>query len=437
MHYENTLAFAKALDVEDPLKKYRNKFRLPKQDGKDIIYLCGNSLGLQPKNVSSQIEIELDKWADYGVEAHFKTDNPWIQYQAQLKEDMGLLVGAVAFEIAIMNSLSVNIHLLMVSFYQPTKQRFKIICEKGSFPSDLYVLASQTRFRGLEFSDVLIELEPRDGEQTLRNEDIIDSINFHAAELALIWMGGVNYYNGQVFDMEKITAAGHKAGAVVGFDLAHAAGNVSLKLHDWNVDFACWCTYKYLNSGPGGIGAVFIHERHGTRQDLQRFTGWWGNDLTSRFLMQKEFTPAAGADGWALSTAPVLLMAPLKISLEIFRDAGMHNIIEKSVRLTGFLHFIVMKIAEKFSQHFNIHVLTPEGNARGAQLSIIVKQYGKEIYAALQNEGVIGDWREPEVIRLAPAPLYNSFEEIFLFGQILTKVLSSKIAIGIAKSTAI
>lgn len=437
MRYENTLAFARALDEADPLRKYRNQFRLPKQDGKDIIYLCGNSLGMQPKTVKSQMEIELDKWADYGVEAHFKTENPWIQYQIQLKEDMGLLVGASAFEIAIMNSLSVNIHLLMVSFYQPTKQRFKIICEKGSFPSDLYVLASQARFRGLKLTDILIELEPRSGEQTLRNDDIIETISLHSQELALIWMGGVNYYTGQVFDMDKITAAGHKAGAVVGYDLAHAAGNVLLKLHEWNVDFACWCTYKYLNSGPGGIGAVFIHERHGNRQDLQRFTGWWGNNISSRFLMQNEFEPAAGADGWALSTAPVLLMAPLKTSLEIFRKAGMHSLIEKRILLTGFLHFIVMEIAEKFIQHFNIKILTPAGNERGAQLSIIVKQQGKEIYAALQNEGVVGDWREPEVIRLAPAPLYNSFEEIFHVGEILLKVLNSKINMDMRKTISI
>ncbi len=428
----NTLEYAKALDQIDPLKNYRDQFLFPKKDGERIIYFCGNSLGLQPKNAKRQIETELDKWSEYGVEGHFLTEEPWINYHLKLKEDMGEVVGASASEIAIMNTLTVNIHLLMVSFYHPTKGRDKIICEKGAFPSDLYVMASQARFRGLDPGDVIIELEPRDGEQILRDEDIITAINKHSRELALIWIGGVNYYTGQVFNMQEITKAGHKAGAVVGFDLAHAAGNVELNLSEWNVDFACWCTYKYLNSGPGGIGAVFIHEKHSNRGELQRFTGWWGNDLPSRFLMRSEFSPSAGADGWSLSTSPILLMALLKTSLNLFKEIGMRKLIEKRLLLTDFLNFIVEQIAERFIKNYEISVLTPEGNGRGAQLSITIQKHGKEIFNGLKEQGVLADWREPEVIRLAPAPLYNSFEEVFLFGQIFQNVLEHQVAGGLS-----
>lgn len=424
MKKQNTLKYAQMMDKTDPLAKYRNDFLLPKKNGSPIIYFCGNSLGLQPQKVKSQIEEELNKWADYGVEGHFKPENPWITYHEKLKENMAELVGAKASEIAVMNMLTVNIHLLMVSFYNPTKQRYKIICEHGAFPSDLYVLASQAKFRGLNPDEVIVELKPRKGEHTLRTEDVLNAIKTHGNELALIWIGGVNYYTGQAFDMKKITRAGHNVGATVGFDLAHAVGNIELKLHEWNVDFAAWCTYKYLNSGPGGISSIFIHEKHGQNNSLPRFSGWWGNDLASRFMMSKEFTPASGADGWSLSTSPIMLMAPLKSSLEIFKEAGFSNLIKKRILLTKYLEEIIESISEKYSEIIPIKIITPKSkNDRGAQLSIVVEKNGKYIFNQLVEHGVLGDWREPQVIRLAPIPLYNSFEEVFRFGKILDNIL--------------
>lgn len=421
---KNSRTYAMEMDKNDPLSKYRKKFRLPSGNNKPIIYFCGNSLGLQPKGVLDQIKTELDKWADYGVEGHFKTEDPWIDYHHLLKNNMSVIAGAQPSEIAIMNMLTVNIHLLMVSFYNPTKRRFKIICEQGAFPSDLFVLMSQIKFRGLDPEKVIVELKPRKGEYTLRTKDILDEINEHGDEIALIWLGGVSYYTGQVLDMKKITEAGHEAGAIVGFDLAHAAGNVKLELHDWKVDFAAWCTYKYLNSGPGGIGSVFIHEMHGNRTDLNRFSGWWGNDIESRFMMSKEFIPAKGADGWSLSTSPIMLMAPLRTSLDIFIDAGMDAIIEKRNLLTEYLEFIINELIEKYKDTITLKIITPsDASERGAQLSVAVGKNGKHIFNELTEKGVWGDWREPEVIRLSPAPLYNTFQEVYEFGKIFDKVL--------------
>jgi kynureninase len=420
----NSLEYAQMMDENDPLAKFRNDFILPHNKNKPVIYFCGNSLGLQAKGIKNQILCELDKWGEYGVEGHFKPEDPWITYHEQLKENMAEIVGAKPFEIAIMNTLSVNIHLMLVSFYSPTKERFKIICEQGAFPSDLYAMMSQAKFRGYDPNDVIIELKPKDGDSTLRTEDVLETIRLHKDELALILMGGVNYYTGQVFDIKTITCAGHDAGAMVGFDLAHAAGNVKLELHNWDVDFAIWCTYKYLNSGPGGIAASFVHEKHANRTDLHRFTGWWGNDLSTRFLMNREFSPAFGADGWQLSTSPIMLMAPLKISLEKFKEAGFDNLIAKRKLLTGYLEEIINDIKNRYSDFISIRIVTPESEAeRGAQISIIVGSEGKTFFTKLVENGVLGDWREPEVIRLTPIPLYNSFEEIYKFGEIFESLI--------------
>ncbi len=421
---KDNLEYARSMDQKDPVAAFRNEFLLPQKNGKSIIYFCGNSLGLQPKKVKKQIEEELNKWADYGVEGHFKPTNPWITYHEKLKEDMAYLVGALPSEIAVMNMLTVNIHLLMISFYNPTKERYKIICEQGTFPSDLYVLISQAKFRGLKPEEVIIELEPRKGEHTLRTEDIIKEIKNNGKELAMVWMGGVNYYTGQAFDMKEITQVAHEVGAKVGFDLAHAVGNIELNLHDWKVDFAAWCTYKYLNSGPGGISSIFVHEKHGENKDIPRFSGWWGNELSSRFQMNREFTPALGADGWSLSTSPIMLMAPLKSSLEVFREAGFQNIISKRIQLTNYLEETIKAVANKYAEVIPIKIITPQDEKeRGAQLSVLIYKNGKSIFNQLIENGVIVDWREPEIIRLAPAPLYNSFEEIYHFGEILDNVL--------------
>ncbi|MES2565832.1 MAG: kynureninase [Bacteroidota bacterium] len=420
----NSLEYAQMMDKKDPLDKFRNDFILPHNNGVPIIYFCGNSLGLQTKGIKDQIMCELDKWGEFGVEGHFKPEDPWITYHENLKENMAEIVGAKPFEVAIMNTLSVNIHLMLVSFYMPTKERFKIICEHGAFPSDLYAMMSQAKFRGYDPEDVIIELKPRKGEATLRTEDILSTIHSHKDDLALILMGGVNYYTGQVFDLKEITRAGHEAGAIVGFDLAHAAGNVTLELHDWNVDFAIWCTYKYLNSGPGGIAASFVHEKHANRSDLQRFTGWWGNEVSTRFLMNREFSPAFGADGWQLSTSPIMLMAPLKTSLEKFKEAGFDNLVAKRKLLTGYLKEIICDIQNRYADFISIRIVTPEKDTeRGAQLSIIVGNEGKAFFMKLVEKGVLGDWREPEVIRLTPVPLYNSFEEIYKFGVIFESLL--------------
>jgi kynureninase len=414
MTFQNTLHYAQRLDIEDKLSPLRNEFHLLQKNGKPIIYLCGNSLGLQPKNVRAAIDQELKDWAELGVEGHFDGKNPWMYYHHFLTEQAARVVGAKPVEVVIMNNLTANLHLMMVSFYRPTKTRYKIMMEVSAFPSDQYAMETQAKFHGFNPDDAIIELTPRAGEYTLRTEDIIAKINEHKNDLAIVMMGGVNYYTGQAFDMQAITQAAHAVGAIVGFDCAHAAGNLLLKLHDWNVDFAVWCTYKYLNSGPGGTSGVFVHERHAHNPDLPRFAGWWGHDEKERFLMKKGFKPMEGAAGWQLSNAQIFPMAIHKASLELFDQAGMENLRAKSEKLTAYLEFIL----KQFSEHLT--VITPTNPAeRGCQLSIIVKQNGKQLFDYLVENNILPDWREPDVVRMSPVPMYNTFEEVYQIGQVL------------------
>ncbi|MBK7666870.1 MAG: kynureninase [Sphingobacteriaceae bacterium] len=417
---QNTLEFAKQCDASDKLKAYRSKFYFPQHEGRDIVYFTGNSLGLQPKTTKSFIEQELNDWAKYGVEGHFMAQNPWLPYHEFLTENMAKIVGALPEETVMMNQLTVNLHLLMVSFYRPTKQRYKIICEAKAFPSDQYALQSQVKFHGFKIEDALIEIEPRKGEYTIRHEDIYEAIEKNKDSLALVMIGGVNYFTGQVFDMKSIVEAGHKAGAIVGFDLAHGAGNLKLQLHDWNVDFACWCSYKYLNSGPGSVAGAFVHQKHLKNTDLPMFAGWWGHDKKTRFLMDKTFVPMQTAERWQMSNAPVFSMAACRASLEIFAEVGMDALIEKSKSLTAYLEFIVEDINKQKSNC--LQIITPKEN-RGCQLSIVANGYGKALFNKLMENGVIPDWREPNVIRCAPVPLYNSFEDLYRFGEILKSLL--------------
>jgi kynureninase len=414
MEYQNSISFAKSLDQQDPLASFKDKFHLLKKEGKHVVYLCGNSLGLQPKNAKAAIEQELNDWAEFGVDGHFDGKNPWKYYHHFLTENAAKIVGAKPQEVVIMNNLTTNLHLMMVSFYKPTATRYKIMMEATAFPSDQYALETQARFHGLNPDDAIIELKPRAGEYTLRTEDILAQIEANKDSLAIVMIGGVNYYSGQAFDMKSIAAAAHKVGAIAGFDLAHAAGNLHLQLHDWDVDFAVWCTYKYLNSGPGGTSGVFVHERFANRPDIVRFAGWWGHDEKERFLMKKGFKPMEGAAGWQLSNAQIFPMAIHKASLELFAEAGMENLRAKSVLLTGYLEFIL----QAFSQHLTI--ITPsDPNQRGCQLSIIVKENGKALFDYLCSQNIIPDWREPDVIRMSAVPMYNSFEDVYQVGEAL------------------
>ncbi|GIL22199.1 MAG: kynureninase [Bacteroidota bacterium] len=421
MQFENTLAFARTLDRTDPLKKFRALFHLPKVKGKTALYFTGNSLGLQPKSTRQFLTEELTDWAQLGVEGHLHSKRPWLYYHKFTKKGLALLAGAKPAEVVAMNHLTVNLHLLMVSFYRPTKSRFKIITEAGAFSSDQYALESQVKFHGFDPDKTIIELNPRKHEYTVRTEDILSAIHQHKDELALVIFGGVQYYTGQLFDIRKITQAGHAAGAVVGFDLAHAMGNVKLNLHKDQVDFAVWCSYKYLNAGPGAVAGVFVHERHAKRFDLPRFAGWWGHHEQERFQMKKGFIPMAGVDGWQLSNHPVLPAAALLASLEIFRQAGVKHLQTKSILLTGYLEYLLNQtgyVVEKFL------ILTPsDKRARGCQLSIYMKQQGKKVFDVLTKAGVIADWREPSVIRVAPVPLYNTFEEVYRFAKIFSDAL--------------
>lgn len=424
MIYENSLSFARELDEQDPLKAYRNRFHIPQVNGKDSYYFTGNSLGLQPKSVRDYVETELKGWETLGVEGHFEAHSkPWAAYHKFSKEALAKLVGAQPLEVVSMNSLTVNLHLLMVSFYRPTESRYKIICEAGAFPSDQYMFESQLKFHGLDPDEALIELAPREGEQTLRSEDILKAIADCGNQLALVLMGGVQYYTGQLFDMQAITAAGHQAGALVGFDLAHAFGNVPLQLHEWEVDFATWCSYKYLNSGPGNVSGIFVHERFARDESLNRFAGWWGHNESERFLMKKGFQAMPGADGWQLSNVNVLSTAAHLASLEIFHEVGMEALRAKSLQLTGYMEFLIDQLSGE-EQIFEI--ITPSDPAsRGCQLSIFCHKKGKALFKALTREGVIADWREPNVIRVAPVPLYNTFEDVFHFARILGTALNS------------
>ena len=427
MKYEFSLNFAKEQDKSHPLKAYRNQFHIPKIKGKNALYFTGNSLGLQPKRTEKFIMEELSAWKDLGVEGHFEGKRPWFHYHKFSKSIMGAMVGALASEVVAMNSLTTNLHLLMVSFYRPTAERFKIITEGGAFPSDQYALESQVRFHGYNPDDAIIELVPRSGEDALRTEDILAAIDENANSLALVMMSGVQYFTGQLFNIKDITEAGHLAGAVVGFDLAHAAGNVPLKLHDDQVDFAVWCTYKYMNAGPGSIAGAFVHQKHSNNPGLPRFAGWWGYNEQQRFMMKKGFVPMLGADGWQLSNVNVLTSAALLASLDIFRRVGMEELREKSVALTGYLEFLIHKLNEESEN--KIKIITPQQpEERGCQLSLVIEKGGKEIFTSLSESGVIVDWREPNlsdgrpgVIRAAPTPLYNTFTEVFRLAELLKK----------------
>ncbi len=422
--YDQSLEFAKEMDAQDPLQSFRNEFYFPQHEGKDAIYFCGNSLGLQPKSTQHYIQRELEQWRTYGVEGHFRGEHPWFHYHKYLQPQTAHIVGAKEQEVVVMNTLTVNLHLLMVTFYRPTKEHFKIIMEAGAFPSDQYAIESQVKWHGFVPAEAIIEVAPRLGEDNLRTEDILATIAQHGDETALVLFGGVNYYTGQFFDLKAITQAGQRAGAYVGFDLAHAAGNVPLQLHDWEVDFASWCSYKYLNGGPGGPSGVFIHEKHGNDRDLPRFAGWWGYDEQQRFLMKKGFIPMSGAEGWQLSNASILSFAAHRASLDLFAAATMPALRAKSEKLTGYLEFLLQQLIR---EGYSLQLITPKNEAeRGCQLSLLTDAKGKQLFDYLSNNGVICDWREANlptgqagVIRLAPTPLYNRFEEVWILANLL------------------
>src|SRR5437899_2742685 len=413
--------FARQLDRDDPLRDFREKFHLPLgKDGKPVIYFAGNSLPILPKSARQIVEEELDNWATLGVDAHHATGTPWYSYHEAVREPVARLVGAKPLEVICMNSLTVNLHLMMATFYRPSKSRFKIVMEEPAFPSDTYAVKTQIIHRGLDPREALMVARPRKGESTIRTEDILDLIEKHADQVALVMFGGINFFTGQLFDMEKITTAAQRHGIVAGFDLAHAIGNVPLSLHDWNVDFAVWCSYKYLNAGPGAVAGAFVHERHATNTKLPRLAGWFGNDLNTLFSLHLEpdFIPVASADGWQISNPPIFSMAPLRASLAIFDEAGgIDPLRAKSTKLTGYLEFLLTEIgSKKFS------VITPrDPNGRGCQLSILAHQHPKELHDELVGAGVKCDFREPNVIRVAPTPLYNTFHEVWRFAEILAK----------------
>ncbi len=422
MKFENTIAFAKQLDEQDSLKSFRDKFYIPIINGNESIYFTGNSLGLQPRTTQDYVLNELEDWASFGVEGHFHARQPWFGYHEMFPQLLTKIVGALPEEIVVMNQLTVNLHLLMASFYQPTKEKSKIICEAKAFPSDQYAFETQARFHGLNPDEVIIEVAPREGEYAIRTEDILDTIKKHGTETALVIFSGVNYYNGQVFDMKAITEATHAAGAYCGFDLAHAVGNIELHLHDWDVDFACWCSYKYLNSGPGGVAGAFINKKHTSNKNLPRLAGWWGQEKETRFQMEKGFKPIPTAEGWQLSNAPILSMAAHKASLDIVEEAGFENLVAKGQMLSDYLFFIIEEINASADKK-RIEIITPK-NAKGCQVSMLMLEKGKEVFDALKQQGILADWREPNVIRIAPVPLYNSFEDVWKFGEIVKLILN-------------
>ena len=416
MNYKNTANFALELDAKDELRSYRNEFHIPLQkNGEEHIYMCGNSLGLQPKRTKEFLNQELDDWATFGVEGHFHAKNPWLPYHEFLAESYAKIVGAKNTEVVAMNTLTVNLHLMMVSFYRPTQKRHKIIIEGDAFPSDIYAVESQIKHHGFLPENSLIKLRPRDGESTIRSEDIAAIIAEEGDEIALIMLGGVNYYTGQVFDFKIITKLAHNNGITVGFDLAHAAGNIKLELHNWGVDFAVWCSYKYLNSGPGSVAGAFVHEKH-HNTNLPRFAGWWGHNKEDRFKMPDKFNPIASAEGWQLSNPPILSLAAIRASLSIFDEVGMDKLVSKSIKLTDYLVFLLNSINTD-----RIEIITPK--ERGCQLSIRVNNGDKKLFDSITVKGVIADWREPDVIRVAPIPLYNSFQDVFNFYSLLKEEL--------------
>jgi kynureninase len=418
MKFENNLDFAQQLDSQDTLGHYQNEFSFPKVNGKKVIYFTGNSLGLQPKRAKTYVDEVMNDWANLAVEGHFYAEKPWWDYHERFANPLSKLIGALPSEVTVMNTLTVNLHLLMVSFYQPTSKRFKIICEEKAFPSDQYLFQSQVRFHGYEPEDAIVEIKRREGEHNIRLEDVLAKIEEVGDELALVLIGGVNYYTGQVFDMKTITQAGHNVGAYVGWDLAHAAGNIELQLHDWQVDFAAWCSYKYMNSGPGNASGCFIHEKHHTNSELPRLAGWWGHNKERRFKMEPNFDPVQGADGWQISNLPILSLAPYLASVELFAEIGMEALIAKRNTITSYLEYVLHEIDREVKGNFEI--ITPANQQeRGCQLSVFLHGEGRSLFDYLMKNGVIVDWREPNVIRFAPVPLYTSYEDIYRFGQIL------------------
>ena len=431
MNFQNTREFAQSLDAQDELKNYRNEFIFPKVNGKQVIYFTGNSLGLQPKRTKQYVDEVMTDWANLAVEGHFYSDKPWWDYHERFAAPLSEIVGAKPTEVTVMNTLTVNLHLLMVSFYRPTQKKFKIICEEKAFPSDQYMFQSQIDFHsksvGFNPSEALVEIKRREGEHNIRIEDILAKIEEVGKELALVLIGGVNYYTGQVFDMKTITEAGHKQGAYVGWDLAHAAGNIELHLNEWKVDFAAWCSYKYMNSGPGNASGCFVHEMHHNDADLPRFAGWWGHNKERRFKMEPKFDPVRGAEGWQISNLPILSLAPYLASVDMFAEVGMSKLITKRNLITAYLEFILKEIDNEL-EGADFEIITPSNQEeRGCQLSVYLHGQGRELFERLMKNGVITDWREPNVIRLAPAPFYCSFEDMYDFGQILKKLILEKL----------
>lgn len=423
MIFENTREFAQSLDAQDVLSSYREEFVFPKVNGKQVIYFTGNSLGLQPKRAKSYVDEVMNDWANLAVEGHFFADKPWWDYHERFAGPLSELVGAKPTEVTVMNTLTVNLHLLMVSFYRPSAKKYKIICEEKAFPSDQYMFQTQVDFHsktvGFDPKEALVEIKRREGEHNIRLEDVLAKIEEVGEELALVLIGGVNYYTGQVFDMKTITEAGHKQGAYVGWDLAHAAGNIKLQLNDWKVDFAAWCSYKYMNSGPGNVSGCFIHEMHHNDTDLPRFAGWWGHNKERRFKMEPKFDPVRGADGWQISNLPILSLAPYLASVDMFAEVGMDKLIAKRNLITSYLEFILHDIDEAIDGT-EFEIITPSNpEERASQLSVYLHGQARELFDYLMQNGVITDWREPNVIRLAPVPFYCSFEDMYEFGQIL------------------
>lgn len=413
--------FALELDKNDVLKSFRDKFYIPQHTGYDVVYLCGNSLGLQPKNTAAYIQAELEVWANLGVEGHFTTaekqlssgsaisSGNWFAYHERFAEPVAKIVGALPSEVVVMNQLTVNLQLLLTSFYRPTNERFKIICEKKPFPSDDYALESQVRLHGFVPEEAIIEVDYSEDYYT-STQQFINAINQHSNQVALVLVGGVNYYTGQLYDMSAITTAAHSVGAYAGFDLAHAAGNVELNLHNWGVDFACWCSYKYMNSGPGGVAGAFVHQKHHTA-NLPRLAGWWGHNKEERFKMEKGFKPIESAEGWQLSNAPILSMAAHRAAVAVFTEAGMPNLLAKSKQLTAYLEFCLGEI-----NNGSFTVITPANPAeRGCQLSLLFNENGRKVFDYITQQGIIADWRNPNVIRVAPVPLYNTFADVYRF----------------------
>ncbi|MDR0230485.1 MAG: kynureninase [Flavobacteriaceae bacterium] len=425
MIFQNSLAFAQQLDAQDELASYREAFNFPKVNGKDVIYFTGNSLGLQPKSAVDYVNEVMKDWADLAVEGHFHANKSWWDYHERFSIPLSKIVGAKASEVTVMNTLTVNLHLMMMSFYRPTVKRFKILCEEKAFPSDQYLIQTQIRLHGLQPEDVIVEVKRREGEHNFRIEDILEKIDEVGEELALVLMGGLNYYTGQVLDMQAITAYAHQYGAYVGWDLAHAVGNIEVALHDWNVDFAAWCSYKYMNAGPGNASGCFIHEKHHTNQELVRLGGWWGHNKERRFLMEPVYQPIENAHGWQISNPSILSLAPYLASVEMFATVGMSKLSKKRDLITSYLVYILEEVAKEVGGDFEM--ITPkEIDQRGSQISVLLHGEGRTLFTYLMEQGVIVDWREPNVIRLAPVPFYTSFQDVYHFGKIIKEGIQSK-----------